>query len=193
MKKTIIFDVDWVITDSWTKKEKIIGGVLEKYGLLKLPWVEKILSVGLNRILLLEKIYKIQKFDTIKVLREINSKLLPLETSLILIDEVANFIKKNYEKYEFFTNTSMPKIKLQMIFENHKLSQYFTELLAYEDGTKKENVEYILRNYNIEANNTLFIDDKISHIDYVKITWVKTLLYQQDDISFEKKIKNIFQ
>jgi phosphoglycolate phosphatase-like HAD superfamily hydrolase len=37
MKKTIVFDVDGVITDSGQNKEDIIQNILEKHGLFNLP------------------------------------------------------------------------------------------------------------------------------------------------------------
>jgi len=44
------------------------------------------------------------------------------------------------------------------------------ELLAYDDGSKRENIEYIMQVYDVLPENILFIDDKMSHIDAVKST-----------------------
>lgn len=191
-KKVIVFDVDGVITNSWVRKDRIIEEILEKHWLLSLPWVDKILEKWLNRILILEEISKIQEFDTKKVLEDINISLLSLESSLTLIEDTLSFIQKYHDEFLFFTNTSLPKDKLIRIFEKHNLTQYFMELLAYDDGSKRENIEYIMQVYNIKPEDLLFIDDKQSHIDAVKSLGTHTLLYMQDGVSLEQKVKNIF-
>lgn len=192
MKKIIVFDVDGVITDSGNEKDKIIEEVLERHWLLHLDWVAEILEAGLNRILILEKISEITNFDTYKVLEDINNSLKSLESSLVLIEDTLNFIRANYKEYDFFTNTSMPKVKLLRIFSEKDIAKYFMELLAYEDGSKRENIEYIMQVYKVSPENILFIDDKQAHIDAVKSSWVHTLLFRQDGVSLEQKIQQIF-
>ncbi len=192
MKKIIVFDVDGVITDSGAWKEAIIQKILEKYGLFQLPWVAEIFWIGLNRILLLDKIHKRKPFDKALVLAEINRDLCIQESQVSLIPDNFEFIKNNYTKYDLFTNTSLPKKSLQKIFTDLNLGKYFMELLTYDDGSKKENIEYIMQVYNTKPENILFIDDKQSHIDAVKPTWVHSLLFRQDGVSLEEKIKNIF-
>lgn len=191
-KKIIIFDVDGVITDSWQNKEGIIQGILEKYNLFQLPWVSDIFWIGLNRILLLERIYEIQKFDKDLVLSEINTQLLALESQVQLISTTFDFIEKHHNQYIFFTNTSLPKKSLYKIFTDLNMGKYFMELLAYDDGSKRENIEYVMQVYNVKPENILFIDDKLSHIDVVKSLWVHTLLFRQDWVSLEEKINSIF-
>lgn len=188
MKKTIIFDVDWVITDSWVSKEWIIKEILIKHGLFQLPGVSDIFWIGLNRIFLLDKIYEIQVFDRDTVLNEINTQLLVQESKVSLISTTFEFIENNHEKYVFFTNTSLPKRSLDMIFKNLNLGKYFMELLCYDTWSKKENIEYVMQVHLSKPEDILFIDDKQSHIDAVKNTWVHTLLFEQDGVSLEEKI-----
>lgn len=186
---TIIFDVDGVIIDSWSQKDKIIEDVLDKYELLHLHWVSDILNAWLNRILLLERIYELKKFNFEEVLQDMNISLRKLESSVVLIEDTAEFIKKNFSKYNFFTNTSMPKDKLKAIFSHLDFWKYFIELLAYEDGAKRENIDYVLKTFNLQPEKTLFIDDKQVHIDAVKSTGVHTLLYRQDWVSLQEKLR----
>ncbi len=192
MKKIIVFDVDGVITDSGQNKEDIIQGILEKYELFQLPWVAEIFWIGLNRVVLLDKIYEIKPFDKALVLAEINRDLCIQESQLSLITDTHEFIQNNYKKYDFFTNTSLPKKSLQTIFSDLDMWKYFMELLAYDDGSKKENIEYIMQVYSVKPENILFIDDKQSHIDAVEPTWVLTLLFKQDWVSLQQKVKSIF-
>jgi HAD superfamily hydrolase (TIGR01509 family) len=188
MKKVIIFDVDGVITTSGVSKEGIIMWILEKHNLFWLPWVPEIFRKWLNRILLLDKIYEIQSFDKKKVLNDINLELSILESQTPIIPDTLKFIKHSFEKYDFFTNTSLPKQSLKNMFERLDLSGYFMELLAYDDGSKKENIEYVMQVYGVKPDDVLFIDDNSNHIDAVKSTWVHTLLFEQDWISLEEKI-----
>jgi len=192
MKKTIIFDVDWVITDSWTRKDEIIEEVLLWHWLLHLPWVRQILDKWLNRILILQEINKIKRIDQELILTDINNSLIGLESSIVLIQDTIDFIKKNYATYNFFTNTSMPKTKLIRIFWEMNIWKYFLELLAYDDGSKKENIEYVMQVHDAKSEDILFIDDKQTHLDAVKSTGVKSLLFRQDWVSLEEKITAIF-
>lgn len=191
-KKAIVFDVDGVILDSWSQKDTIIENILEKYGVLHIPWVREILIAWLNRVLIVEKINELHPVDKQALLHDINRWLRDLENSVNLIESTWDFIRMNFEKYNFFTNTSLPKSKLQKIFSDMDIGKYFLELLAYDDGSKKENIEYIMQVYNILPENVLFIDDKISHLEAVKDTGVHTLLFQQDGVSLEEKVNNIF-
>ncbi len=191
-KKAIVFDVDGVITYSGNQKDTIIEQVLDTHGLLRLPWVSDILQAGLNRIIILQEIQKIKDFDFDQVLSDINSTLLQLENSTMLIQKTYDFLLKNKGKYELFTNTSMPKRKLEDIFERLELTQYFTQFFAYEDGTKKENIEHIIQVYGYNPKDILFIDDKQVHIDAVKPTWVHTLLFDANSVNLEKYVKDIF-
>ena len=193
MKKIIVFDVDWVITDSGAWKEAIIQRILEEHGLFDIPGVAEIFWIGLNRIILLDRIYDVKPFDKALVLAEINRDLFIQESQVSLNLDTFEFIKNNYKKYDFFTNTSLPKRSLQMIFADLDIGKYFMELLAYDDGSKKENIEYVIQVHWVKPENILFMDDKQSHIDAVKPTWVLTLLFEQDWVSLEQKVNNIFQ
>jgi len=192
MKKVIIFDVDGVITESGNSKEGIILQILQDYGLYQLPGVPEIFRRWLNRLLLMDMIYEIQSFDREAVLKEINERLSVLESQVPLIPESYKFIQENYEKYLFFTNTSLPKSNLREVFERLDMGKYFMELLAYDDGSKKENIEYVMQVYSVKPENILFIDDNIAHIDAVKDTGVHTLLFVNDGVSLEEKISKIF-
>lgn len=115
-----------------------------------------------------------------------------LSSSRELIPDTFEFIKANFEEYLFFTNTSLPRSSLLQIFSDLNMKKYFDELLAYDDGSKKENIEYVMQVYKLEPKNILFIDDKQSHINNVSWTWVRTLLFHQDGVPLQEKIKNIF-
>ncbi len=193
MKKIIIFDVDGVITDSGQNKEDIIQEILEENNLFQIPWVSEVFGIGLNRILLLDKIYQLHQFDKEHVLWEINRRLSVQESQVQLIPETIEFIKKYHREYDFFTNTSLPKRSLTMIVQNLWLSEYFMEFLAYDDGSKKENIEYVMQVYNSPAKNIIFIDDKQSHIDAVKNTDVHTLLFINDGVSLDQKISHFLK
>lgn len=106
--------------------------------------------------------------------------------------ETIDFIKNNHSKYTFFTNTTFSKRKLQEIFSHLDIWKYFMELLAYDDGSKRENIEYVMQVYSVTPENILFIDDKQSHIDAVKTLWVHTLLFEQDWVSLQEKITKKF-
>lgn len=105
-----------------------------------------------------------------------------------IIQDSYNFIKQNHKKYTFFTNTTFSKSKLQKLFSDLDIWKYFMELLAYEDGNKRQNIEYIKEVYNLSWDTILFIDDLNDNLEQVKNTKVHTLLFTQDSVSLQEKI-----
>lgn len=189
--KAIVFDVDGVIIDSVSKKVQIKEKILKKYWLYDLPWVKEILWLWVNRVVWLDMIYKIKSFDKEAVLNEMNTENSKIEDYPMWNENVIDFIKNNYDKYLFFTNTSLSKDWLYRILKSLWLNQYFKELFYYESGSKVENVNCIINKYNLLPNDILFIDDNHNHIENVSKIWVNILHFTNTDIDIEKEIEKI--
>ena len=86
------------------------------------------------------------------------------------IHETIKLIKDFSDTYLFFTNTSLSESKLKRIFNSLLLEKYFLELFTYDTGTKLENIQKIMFQYDLEPENILFIDDLQYNIDSVKST-----------------------
>lgn len=188
--KAIIFDIDWVVIISAWKKEEIIKNILQKYHLYDIPWVKEILDLWLNRRLLLERVYELTPFDKDAVLKDINDENAVLESNALKNDIVVDFIRNNSEKYILCTNTSLPIDSLKRVIESINIWNSFKELLAFENWSKVENVNYVLEKYNLNPKDVLFVDDNIHHINKVKVTWVNTLHFKDYDINIEREIEN---
>ncbi|MDD3646070.1 MAG: HAD family hydrolase [Candidatus Gracilibacteria bacterium] len=189
--KAIIFDIDGVIIKSNSAKKEITKKILKKHNLYDIPGVKKILSRGLNRKVNIELIYELQQFDKEKVLEDINYENSIIESNPIENEKVVNFIKNNFEKYIFCTNTAMPSLSGNRVIEALGISGFFNDILGYEDGDKVENVKYILDKYNLSPKDVLFIDDNINHIEKVKVTGVNTLYFTDYNIDLEEEIEKI--
>ncbi len=189
--KVIVFDIDWVIIKSTSKKKENIKNILQKYTLYDFPWVKEILSLWINRKLIIDRIYELIPFDKELVLNDINYENAIIESNPIKNDNVINFIKENNEKYVFFTNSALPIDWVNRIFNSLNIKNYFQELLAFENGSKVENINYIIKKNNIKPNDILFIEDNINHINSVNMTGVNTLHFIDYDIDIEKQIEII--
>lgn len=189
--KAIIFDIDWVVIISENEKNEIIKNVLIKHNLFNIPWVKEILQLWLNRKLLLNKIYELNSFEKEQVLKDLNNEISNLENNITLNTHVINFIKNNYKKYIFCTNTSMPIESLKLILSRIWILEYFESLYAYESWTKLENVNHVLNKYNLVSKEVLFIDDNINHINNVKPTGVHLLHFNDSNIDIEDRLSNI--
>ncbi|EKD44223.1 MAG: hypothetical protein ACD_71C00209G0005 [uncultured bacterium (gcode 4)] len=186
--KAIIFDIDWVIIKSGSKKDEVIKSIIQKHHLYDIPWVKEIPSLWINRKLIVERIYELTPFDKETVLKNINNEMAILESNPIKNENIINFINKNYKKYLFFTNTSLPIDWLNKVFDSLWIKDKFQELLAFENGSKAENIYFVMKSYDIKPTDILFIDDNVNHIDLVKETWVHTLHFTDYDIDVEKYI-----
>ncbi len=189
--KAIIFDIDWVVITSDWKKKEIIKNILQKYYLYNIPWVRDILALWLNRKLILDRIYELTPFDKKAVLKDINDENAILESNAVKNTIIVDFIKNNSEKYILCTNTALPIAWLNRVIEAIDIWNSFKELLAFENWSKVENVNYILDKYTLNPRDVLFIDDNINHINKVKVTWVNALHFIDYDIDIEKEIETI--
>jgi len=189
--KVIVFDIDWVIIKSNSKKKEIIKNILQKYNLYDIPWVKDILSLWINRKLIIDKIYEFTTFDKELVLKDINYENAIIESNPVKNDNIINFIKDNSEKYLFYTNSALPIDWVNRIINSLGIKKYFQKLLAFENWNKVENINYIIKKHNIKPNDILFIEDNINHINSVKTTWVNTLHFSDYDIDIEKQIEII--
>lgn len=187
--KAVIFDIDWVVIKSSVYKKEIKEKIYKKYNLYDIPWVKDILTLWLNRKKVIEKIYELKDFDKDALLKELNYENSLLENNPVENTNVINFIKNNFDKYIFFSNTSLSLDCLNRIISKLPLISKFKELLTFDNWTKLENVNYILQKYNLNPKEVLFIDDNINHIDNVKPTWVNTLHFTDYDIDIEKEIE----
>lgn len=186
--KAIIFDVDGVIIKSEGNKKKVIKEIFEKHWLYHLEWVREILKLGVNRKLIVEKIAEIHNCDKEKLLFDLNDQLSKIAQKHSPNLPVLEFIKENHKNYLFFTNTALPLDNLETIFDNLDITKYFEKLLAFDTGTKRENVEQILNNYNLEPAEALFIDDNINHVNAVQPTGVKLLHFTDYDIDINNSL-----
>jgi len=189
--KSIIFDVDGVIIISAEEKSNCIKDILIRHNLYEAIWVKEILALSLNRKTLLDKIYDIIPFDRQRVLSEINTSLQQLEAHPVENKIVVDFIKKNYSKYIFFTNTSLPKKSLERILKKIWIAHCFKELFAGEDGMKLDNTYTILDAYGLFPEEVLFIDDTLIHIQNVSESGVHTLYFDNLNIDINQEIKKI--
>lgn len=172
--KIIIFDIDWVIIDSAWKKREIKEQIYKKYWLYDLPWVREIMWLWVNRKVWLDMIYQIKAFDKDLVYNEICIENDKLENNPVWNENILNFIKSNSEKYIFCTNTSMSMDWLNRVFDALDLKKYFRDFLAFDTGTKVENINFVLDKYGVLPSEILFIDDNLNHINNVSKTWVNT-------------------
>jgi hypothetical protein len=64
----------------------------------------------MNRKLRIEKIYELVIFDREAFLSDLEKEYYKIETNPKVNTNVYNFIKNNYSKYDFFTNSALPII-----------------------------------------------------------------------------------
>ncbi len=186
--KAIIFDVDWVITLCNDLKNETIKKVMIKHGLYNLEWVQEILKLRLNRKIFLPKIKELHHFDIKIVLDDLNYELSILEKNPEPNFSTIDFIKSNSDKYQFFTNTSLPLLWLNNILKALDLDKYFVKKYTWETGSKIENTQSIMNEFGFKKNEVLFIDDTLIHVENVSKSWVNTLHFDNKDINIQLEL-----
>ncbi len=191
--KTIVFDIDGVITKSIETKIQIIKKILTNLDIYELAWVKEIVNMHLNRKVMLDKIYDIVPFNKEAALEEINKEFAVLESHPRANEHLVDFIKKNSSKYIFCTSTTMPLSWLNIILDALDLTKHFHEILTTEMGSKKDNIMFVMQKYALAPKDILFVDDNIHNINAVQETWVHTLHFTDYALDIEQYLSDIDQ
>ncbi len=192
MIKAIVFDVDWVIVISAQEKRKILDSVFEDFWLNWIPEIEKIKNSWLNRKVILDLVNEITPIDKDKILLEINNRFMKMELNPTPNQPVIHFIKNFADKYLFFTNTALSIEVWWRVLNALQINHLFGENYSFDTGTKKENIENIMKKYWLKWEEILFIEDNINHINAVKETGVHILYFTDYEIDIEKYINTNF-
>lgn len=189
--KAILFDIDGVLIKSDHKKREIIYSTLQHYNVLEVEWVRDVIELWLNRVAYIQKINEIVPFDTKWALEMINQANMDLENNPVSNPNVVNFIKNNKGKYKLFTNTSLSDAALKRVLTALWIQDCFEELLSFDRGNKVEIINHVMKSYNFQPEEVLFIDDNIKMIEFTKETQAHRLHFNDFDIDIEEYIKKV--
>ena len=158
--QNIVFDVDGVLIKSEKSKKEVYKTYFSNLGLSdeqfnSLPW-------GFNRRYLLEYVHNtIKKIDIEKEYEVVSTLLEEIEDTFEWNEKLLSFIKKNKDSFVYYVNSSLPKKVIERLFEKKNIRHLFKECYGGEIK-KSENFKELFSNIN--ASETLFVDDKIEHI-----------------------------
>lgn len=170
--KAIIFDYDGIISESVNVKTAAFADLYKPYGN---EIVQKIIehheaNGGVSRFekfKIYHNIFLGEDIDQngVDVLAKKFSKLvLQKVIDSPYVKGVYDFITSNYRKYDFHISTGTPTTEIETILKNKSLRNFFKNV--YGSPEKKDlHVKDILKEYNYEKNEVVFIGDALSDRD----------------------------
>jgi len=176
MIKTILWDFDGVILDSMKIKGDGFRELFKEYDEKYLEMIEKYhyANGGVSRFDKIRYFYndilqenitddKVLKLAT-KFATIINKKIFDKSS---LIDETVEFIKENYEKYNFHIVSGAEHDELNDLCRYFELDKYF---LSIEGSPTKKDIliENILSGFNYNKNEVVLIGDSITDYNAAK-------------------------
>ena len=102
------------------------------------------------------------------------------------------FLKSNFNKYNFFISTGTPQTEIVDILEKLDIIKYFKAIFG-SPSSKDFHVKKILNKYNYERNQLIFIGDALSDLKAATkndITFIGRITMNNDLLNQKYLIKN---
>lgn len=174
--KNIFFDFDGVILDSVDCKTKAFKSMYEKYGNKIADEVEAyhIAHGGVSRF---EKFkfwhkeylgIKISDRELSELSDEFSSRVVDKVVASCEIEGSIDFIKQNSNQYKCWIITGTPTTEMKQITQKLNIAKYFLGIHGSPEK-KKHWVDYLLNEYKLIPNETLFLGDATT--DYEAARW----------------------
>ena len=190
MIKTIFWDFDGVILDSMPIRDYGFAKIFEEFDK---NLVDKLLEYhtlngGLSRYVKIRYFYNIllKKDVSDEKVQELADKFsIIMKTELTnkkyLIKETVEFIKLNYQNYNFHIVSGSDEKELNYLCKELELSQYF-KTIEGSPTCKNDLVKNILQKYSYNPKECILIGDSINDYEAANINGIKFYGYNNEEL-----------
>ena len=192
MKKTVLWDFDGVILDSMKVRD---WGFEQIFKSFNQELIDKLLifhkkNGGLSRYVkiryfyekLLSKSISKEQVDEYAENFSFLMKMELIKSENLILDSL-NYIKNNYEKYNFHIVSGSDQEELRFLCKELKISQYFKSIHG-SPTPKIQLVSKLLENYEYDIDKTCLIGDSSNDYEAASINNIK--FYNYNNIKINK-------
>lgn len=191
MIKNILWDFDGVILDSMTIRD---WGFREIFKSFDDDKVEALLDYhssngGLSRYVKIRYFYEkiLRKSITDDQVQKLaNEFSVLMKNELVnpenLINHSLNFIKKNYENYNFHIVSGSDEKELRFLCKELKINQYFISIHG-SPTPKNQLVKDLLKSYDYKVKETCLIGDSINDYEAAIVNDIEFEAYNNSSLS----------
>ncbi|MCQ0113111.1 HAD family hydrolase [Zhouia amylolytica] len=186
--KNIFFDFDGVIAESVNAKTEAFREMYQSYGndISEEVVQYHLRNGGVSRF---EKFKYWQKKYFNENVSEVKLLKLAERFSELVLDKVVNadevkgstdFIKKYYDKLNFWVITGTPTTEIKIIAEKRGLDKYFLGVHGSPEN-KRYWTEYLIEKFNLKREETLFLGDATTDQDAASYSNLKFALRENNE------------
>lgn len=186
--KNIFFDFDGVIAESVSAKTDAFKEMYQPYGE---EIANKVVEYHINNggVSRFEKFKYWEKEFFDKEISDGELQVLAKRFSDLVLGKVINseevlgalnFIKKYSKSLNFWIITGTPTDEIQIIAQKRALSDYFIGIHGSPEK-KRYWTEYLIKNYNLERNRTLFLGDATTDLDAAQFSNLNFALRENEE------------
>jgi len=173
--EAVFFDFDGVIVDSVDIKAKAFGILFESYGsqIQKKVMAHHLNNGGMTRSEKIKYYFEAfvgQKISGNKLMTYCEKFSKIVEKEVVAAPEIAGakgFLQKASKIIKCFIVSATPDDELIRIVEKRDLKKYFVEILG-SNRSKTENLNYLLKKYNLAGSHCRFFGDAINDYNAAK-------------------------
>ena len=201
--KAIIFDFDGVILNSVNVKTEAFKELYKQYGSAVVEKVEKyhLENGGISRFEKFKFFHKnflnidLNSDEIDQMAKEFSDLVFEKVCNSNFIPGAKEFLKYSYKNYLNFICTGTPQNEIIKILKRKSLSRFFRDV--YGSPISKENIiSKILKKYNLNKSDVLFIGDAMTDYNAAKLSGIKFIGIENNDTEFPNStimVKNLME
>jgi phosphoglycolate phosphatase-like HAD superfamily hydrolase len=169
--KHIVFDFDWVISDTYELNYKLTQ--LERPNITR----EEHRNLFLGNIFEELKKMPASALSKEELMEYKNTIFYPQKRACSLYPNIYQVLKKLSQTFDLSINTSSSADEIQLYLSHNNLDHIFSDILGSEfSKSKVQKFAYIMEKYNLKKSDMIFVTDTVGDVKEASAFWILSLV-----------------